>query len=88
MGAGICTSEKAAAPQSERPNSKHSGKSLRRKITKDSIYDSSDFAECSSAIRPGSKGQIKKKIVSDGQTDNAAQPGNVEVRYLDFLFDF
>lgn len=86
MGAGICTSEKTAAPLNERLNSKQSSKSLRRKITKDSIYDSSDFIECSSLIHSSDKEKMKKKIILDGKTDNLVQTEGMEVSFLNLLF--
>lgn len=54
MGAVICGSGKAKS------SGKQSAKSLRRKITKDSIYDSSDFVECSSLIQSTGKEKITR----------------------------
>ncbi|KAF8784795.1 hypothetical protein HNY73_010429 [Argiope bruennichi] len=57
MGAVICTSGKTASR--EHSSGRQSGKSLRRKITKDSIYDSSDYVECSSLIRTNGKERLQ-----------------------------
>ncbi|GFU24305.1 uncharacterized protein NPIL_441411 [Nephila pilipes] len=67
MGAVICTSRKTKGR--EHYDAKESEKSLRRKDTKDSIYDSADFIECSSLIHSNGKHKIKLNSKSEIHTN-------------------
>lgn len=84
MGAAICGSGKSKS--SDRCSSKQSAQeSLRRKITKDSIYDSSDFVECSSLIQSTGKEKITLTNKCDVHSSISEKLETKEVRRIFLL---
>lgn len=84
MGAVICGSGNAKS--SDHCSGKQSAKSLRLKITKDSIYDSSDFVECSSLIQSTGKEKITRTNKCDVHSSISEKLETKEVSFFYLFF--